>query len=107
MHDWRLVLAALLCAFATSSWGQAFPDRPLRIIVAFTSGTAADIVARQLAVKLTDALGKQVVVENRDGASGTIGAGLAAVVPRPHECGGEVARRAGEGERRLTSDVIS
>ena len=78
MHHRRLVLAAVLCAFATASWSQTFPERPLRIIVAFTSGTAADIVARQLAFKLTESLGKQVVVENRDGASGTIGAGIAA-----------------------------
>src|SRR5512141_1868344 len=78
MRHRRLVLAAVLCAFATASWSQTFPERPLRIIVAFTSGTAADIVARQLALKLTDSLGKPVVVENRDGASGTIGAGIAA-----------------------------
>jgi tripartite-type tricarboxylate transporter receptor subunit TctC len=57
---------------------QSFPDRPLRIVVAFSTGTAADIVARQIALKLTDSLGKQVVVENRDGAAGTIGAGLVA-----------------------------
>jgi tripartite-type tricarboxylate transporter receptor subunit TctC len=75
---------SLCCAFAASaqtpstSSGQGFPDRPLRIIVAFTTGTAADIVARQIAMKVTDDFGKQVVVENRDGAAGTIGAGLAA-----------------------------
>ena len=63
---------------ATASSAQGFPDRPLRIIVAFSTGTAADIVARQIALKLTDSLGKQVIVENRDGAAGTIGAGLAA-----------------------------
>ena len=78
MRRGRLVSAAVLCALATPSWGEAFPERPLRIIVAFTSGTAADIVARQVAAKLTESLGKQVVVENRDGASGTIGAAIAA-----------------------------
>ncbi len=71
-------IAVALCLCAAPSWGQNFPQRPLRIIVAFTSGTAADIVARQIAIKLSDSLGKQVVVENRDGASGTIGAGIAA-----------------------------
>lgn len=70
-------LVLLLCSFTTTH-AQTFPDRPLRIIVAFTTGTAADIVARQLAMKMTDDLGKQVIVENRDGAAGTIGAGLAA-----------------------------
>lgn len=72
----RLICVALL-AVATAH-AQNFPQRPVRIIVAFTSGTAADIVARQLAEKMTASLGKQVVVENRDGASGTIGAGIAA-----------------------------
>ena len=71
-----LALAAALTAGAAGA--QTFPQRPVRIIVAFSSGTAADIVARQLAEKLTASLGKQVVVENRDGASGTIGAGIAA-----------------------------
>lgn len=80
----RIFCSALLfCATAhaqttSTSSGQAFPERPLRIIVAFSTGTAADIVARQIALKLTDTLGKQVIVENRDGAAGTIGAGLAA-----------------------------
>lgn len=69
--------ALLLCPLATIH-AQTFPDRPLRIIVAFTTGTAADIVARQLALKMTEDFGKQVIVENRDGAAGTIGAGLAA-----------------------------
>jgi len=70
-------LAAAL-SIATLAGAQTFPDRPLRIVVAFSTGTAADIVARQIALKLTDSLGKQVVVENRDGAAGTIGAGLVA-----------------------------
>jgi tripartite-type tricarboxylate transporter receptor subunit TctC len=71
-----LTMVSFMCA--ASSHGQAFPQRPLRIIVAFSSGTAADIVARQIAIKLSESLDKQVVVENRDGASGTIGAGMAA-----------------------------
>jgi tripartite-type tricarboxylate transporter receptor subunit TctC len=68
----------LLGSFAASAAESRFPERPLRIIVAFTSGTAADIVARTLAAKLTESFGRQVIVENRDGAAGTIGAGLAA-----------------------------
>lgn len=71
-------LALLLCVAASPSPGQGFPERPLRILVAFTAGTAADIVARQLAIKLSTSLGKQVIVENREGAAGTIGAGIAA-----------------------------
>ncbi|MGH8617989.1 MAG: Bug family tripartite tricarboxylate transporter substrate binding protein [Burkholderiales bacterium] len=67
-----------LSGFAAAASAQNFPDRPLRIIVAFSSGTAADIVARQIAIKLTESLGKQVIVENRDGGAGTIGAAAAA-----------------------------
>jgi tripartite-type tricarboxylate transporter receptor subunit TctC len=74
----RLLWVVLAFGAAVPAQGQVFPDRPLRIIVAFSTGTAADIVARQIALKLTDSLGKQVIVENRDGAAGTIGAGLAA-----------------------------
>ena len=73
----RFCLTVLCASMVFSAYAQ-FPDRPLRIVVAFSTGTAADIVARQIAIKLTDSLGKQVVVENRDGAAGTIGAGLAA-----------------------------
>ena len=73
----RFCLTVLYASMVFSAYAQ-FPERPLRIVVAFSTGTAADIVARQIAIKLTDSLGKQVVVENRDGAAGTIGAGLAA-----------------------------
>ena len=73
-HWWVM----LLCVVAVQATGQNFPERPMRIIVAFSSGTAADIVARQIAFKLADSFGKQVVVENRDGAAGTIGTGMAA-----------------------------
>jgi tripartite-type tricarboxylate transporter receptor subunit TctC len=75
----RLLAAGLIfTAAAVPVFAQHFPDRPLRIIVAFSSGTAADIVARQIALKLTDSFGRQVIVENRDGGAGTIGAGVAA-----------------------------
>ena len=71
-------LALMLCIAATPTTGQDFPERPLRIIVAFSPGTAADIVARQIALKLSESLGKQVIVETRDGAAGTIGTAIAA-----------------------------
>jgi tripartite-type tricarboxylate transporter receptor subunit TctC len=70
--------AWVLCVAVFSAIAQSFPERPLRIIVVFSAGTAADIVARQVALKLADTLGKQVVVENRDGAAGTIGTAMAA-----------------------------
>jgi tripartite-type tricarboxylate transporter receptor subunit TctC len=57
---------------------HAFPTKPVRIIVAFPPGGGTDIVARLLAPRLTDLWGQAVVVENRAGASGTIGTELAA-----------------------------
>ena len=71
-------VALFLCLPTVATAAESFPDRPLRIIVAFTAGTAADIVARQIALRLSETLGKQVIVENRDGAAGTIGAAAAA-----------------------------
>ena len=68
-----LFLIALLAGTA-----QAFPTKPVRIIVAFPPGGGTDIVARLIAPRLTDAWGQAVVVENRAGASGTIGTEIAA-----------------------------
>lgn len=59
-----------LAAHAQSNW----PARPIKIIVPFTAGTAADIVARQLAPGMADILGQGVVVENVAGAGGSVGA---------------------------------
>ena len=57
---------------------QGFPNRPLRIIVQFPPGGATDIVGRIMAAALSELLGQQVVVDNRGGAAGNIGAELAA-----------------------------
>ena len=69
----RFIAAALLCAWCAASWSQAFPARPLRIVVPFPAGGPTDIVTRMIAVKLTDVMGQPVVVENRAGANGLIG----------------------------------
>jgi tripartite-type tricarboxylate transporter receptor subunit TctC len=57
---------------------QRFPDRPLRIIVQFPPGGSSDVVARIMAAALSELLGEQVVVDNRGGAAGNIGAEIAA-----------------------------
>src|SRR5688500_18583300 len=62
----------------TVGMAHAFPSKPVRIIVAFPPGGGTDIVSRLLAPRLTDLWGKAVVVENRAGASGTIGTEIAA-----------------------------
>src|SRR5689334_25131568 len=56
----------------------AFPNRPIRIVIGFTSGGQPTIVARIIGAKLTEVVGQQVIVENRPGAGGTIGAKLVA-----------------------------
>ena len=71
-------IAALVLISASSAHAQAYPSKPIRYVVGFTSGTATDLVARLVAQRLSERWGQQVVVDNRVGASGTIGAGLVA-----------------------------
>ena len=73
----------VLCAVAGAASAQkpatqAYPQRPVRIIVPFGAGGANDVVTRIVATRLTDALGEQVVVDNRTGAGGLIGTEIAA-----------------------------
>ena len=75
-------LGLLLAALAPSpAAAQAYPAKPIRIIVSYPAGGANDIVARSVGQKLTDLLGAGIVVDNRSGAGGTIGADVAAKAP--------------------------
>ena len=67
-----------LCAATPAALGQAYPTKPVRMIAASSPGSAVDIVARIVAQKLGEQLGQQVVVDNRAGAGGNLGAELAA-----------------------------
>lgn len=81
MHQakWILMAGALLAS--TTIAAQGFPTKPVRIIVPFSAGGATDIVTRVVAQKLTDIWGQTIVVDNRAGAGGNIGADLAAKAP--------------------------
>jgi len=76
--------AALLVLCAVSpplAHAQSYPNKTIRMIVPFPAGGATDIVARLVAQKLGEAVGQQVIVDNRGGAAGTIGSDLAAKSP--------------------------
>ena len=80
--------AAMLAAFALSACAagaqtqaQPYPTKPVRFIAPFPPGGTSDIIARTVAQKLTESLGRQVLVDNRGGASGTIGYEIAAKAP--------------------------
>ena len=71
-----IIFATALSPAVTAA--QNFPQRPVRVIVPFSTGTAADIVARQLGARLAETWGQGVVIENQGGAGGVIGAATVA-----------------------------
>ena len=77
MRSGRLIglLAAL---WASAAFGQGYPNKPVHVIVPFTAGSATDILARTYGQKLSEMWGQAVVVDNRPGAGGTIGAAVVA-----------------------------
>ncbi len=89
MHRRHIVLAGAAAALALSAGGAAaqgagangYPSRPIRIIVPFPAGTSPDSVVRLVGDKLSQAWGQPVIIENRAGAAGAIGAEAVAVSP--------------------------
>ena len=76
----RYAAAALLLLSGLCS-AQTYPVKPVRLIAASSPGSAVDIVSRVIAQKLSEQIGQQVVVDNRAGAGGNLGAELAARAP--------------------------
>lgn len=73
-----LAVVAVLAAPAATTLAQGYPSRPVRIVVPFTPGTGMDIIARNVGPKLSERIGQPVVIDNRPGASGNLGAELVA-----------------------------
>jgi len=91
----RQLLASSAAAIATAglpAHAQSFPNKPLKIIVPYPPGGSSDIIARAISQPLSDSLGQPVIVENRPGANGNLGADL-------------VAKSAPDGHTVLLCDV--
>ena len=69
----RALLFVALAVFSPLSWSQAYPTKPVRLVIAFTPGSSTDIIGRAVAAKLQEMWGQPVVAENRVGAGGSIG----------------------------------
>jgi tripartite-type tricarboxylate transporter receptor subunit TctC len=78
MKRWLQVVVAVLATHSLQALAQAYPTKPVQMIIAFTAGSATDIVARATAAKLTEFWGQQVIAENRPGAGGSIGSAAVA-----------------------------
>jgi tripartite-type tricarboxylate transporter receptor subunit TctC len=74
-------MTAALALSGASAWSQAYPSKPVRMIVGFAPGGGTDVVARVISARLSEWWGQGVVVENRAGATGTIGADVVAKSP--------------------------
>ena len=78
----RTLLSLAPLAFGSAgAWAQAYPAKPIRLLVPFPAGGATDLFARAVSQRLGDKLGQPLVVENRPGAGGALGSDLAAKAP--------------------------
>ena len=76
-----LLAAALLCGGAAQAQAPSYPNKPIRAVVPFAPGSATDQIARAFAEKMAQTLGQPIVVDNKPGASGMLGADIVAKAP--------------------------
>jgi len=88
----RTLLAVLACAAFGAAQAQSYPSKPIRLIVPYAAGGTSDILARQLGPRLSEAWAQPVVIENKTGANGNVGADF-------------VAKSAPDGYTLLLTDV--
>ena len=81
MRHGRFLAGCILAVCAQTAAAQQYPSKPIRFTVPFSAGSGSDTIARIIANALPEALGQQVVVDNRAGAAGNIGAELGAKAP--------------------------
>src|SRR6266481_3467779 len=72
------ILGIFLIAYSCAACGQSYPERPIRLIVSYPPGGGTDVTARTIVGKLSEGLGRQVVIDNRPGGGSTIGTDLVA-----------------------------
>ena len=77
----KTVIAVLLALFSSLAVAQAYPNKPIRLIIPFPPGGSNDVVGRAIAQQLAEKLGQGVVIDNRGGAGGVIGTNEAAKAP--------------------------
>src|SRR5437588_6223454 len=78
MKRWKFVLLAGLAALAAPVAAQNYPTKPVQVILAFTPGSAVDIVGRIVTAKVSEMWGQPIVNDNRSGAGGSIGSAAVA-----------------------------
>ena len=88
----RALLLVVVSLFSAAVEAQSYPNKPIRIIVPYAAGGTSDILARQIGPKLTEAWGQPVIVENKPGANGNVGADF-------------VAKSAADGYTLLLTDL--